>query len=290
MKTTSKFLVLNGLLVGMFAFLFPTILRADSWAMPSVVNVSSPSSNYIAQVRPGSGGYGGYEAAITNRENNASAIVSVRSAPGVTNRVWSGKLINAFAPVEVYVSDAGYLVTMDTWQEVGYGPVIAIYDPKGRLLRHWRLDELFTPEEKRGLRHSVSSIWWHAGQAHFGGGTETNVLIVPAVGKTFRFALTNATLLTSSATPGNAAKPPESELTCVFILRQIDAAAWQWSLEHKKDPSARPTWNDIRPYLPESLKFGTNGIPVCPQGGKYTLGASVAESPTCSIGGPDHKL
>jgi hypothetical protein len=204
MKTTSKFLVPNGLLASMLGVLSPPVLHGDSWVAPSVVTVSSPSSTYVAQVTPGSGFFGGYERAITNRESNASVIVSVCPAPGITNLVWSGKLINPAAPVEVYVSDGGYLVAMDNWHNVGYGPVIAIYDPKGRLLRHWGLDELFSPEERRQLRHSVSSIWWRTGKANFGGGTEANLLVVPAVGKSFRFALTNGTVLTPSATPGQA--------------------------------------------------------------------------------------
>jgi hypothetical protein len=240
MKTTSKFLVLIGLLVGVLGVVFPTVLHGDSWQWPSVVTACSPSSSYIAQVTPGSG-FGSYERAITNREDNAIVIVSVRPAPGITNLVWSGKLINPVAPVHVYVSDGGYLVTMDNWHNVGYGPVIAIYDPKGRLLRHWSLDELFTPEERGQFIHSVSSISWHSG-AIFGRGAETNLLIVPAQilpdpaeawgypnpvslpapllpqpiavpatgkrsrpeGKELRFTLRNATLLTPPAAPGNA--------------------------------------------------------------------------------------
>jgi hypothetical protein len=88
----------------------------------------------------------------------------------------------------------------------------------------------------------------------------------------------------------HAGNPPETEQTCVYNLRQIDAAAWQWSLEHKTNSSAKPTWDDVRPYLPKSLKVGTNGLPVCPHGGKYTLGATVANPPTCSLGGPNHSL
>ncbi len=182
------------LLAGMLTILFAPGVQADSWALPTVVTVTSPSSNYIAQVFPGSGGYGGYERALTNREANASVIVS-RLDQGVTNVVWTGKLINPCAPVQVYVSDTGYLVTMDNWHAVGYGPIVAIYDPKGRLVRHWSLEELFKPEERQQLETSVSSISWHAGKAYFVGGTDTNTLVVPAVGKTLLFALTDGTLL-----------------------------------------------------------------------------------------------
>ena len=196
------------LLLGVLSLLlFATLLLGDSWMLPRLVTVWSPSSNYVAQVTTGSGGYfGDYERAITNRERNASAIVSRCPAPSITNVVWSGKLINPVAPVEVYVSDGGYLVTMDNWHEVGYGAVVAIYNPTGRLLRHWSLQELFKPEELLRLTHSVSSIWWHSAKAYFVGGTETNALVVPAVGKEFVFGLTDGTLLMSidSGTRTNA--------------------------------------------------------------------------------------
>jgi hypothetical protein len=185
--------------------LFAPALHADSWPLPVVVTVTSPSSNYIAQVFPGSRGYGGYADALTNRQDNASVILSVRLEHGITKVVWTGKLVNPAAPVEVYVSDAGYLVTMDNWHQVGHGSIVAIYDPKGHLLRHWTLEELFKPEERRQLSYSASSIWWHpSNKAHFGVGDETNTFVVPAVAKSFRFALTNGTLLMPSPTLTNA--------------------------------------------------------------------------------------
>jgi hypothetical protein len=207
MKTTPDFSVLARLLPGLLTMPFAPALRGDTWSQPGVVIVSSPSSNYIVRVAPGSEVYNGYESAITNREANASVIVGTRRDSGVTNVVWIGKLINPSAPVEVYLSDAGYLVTMDNWHNVGYGPVVAIYDPKGRLLRHWSLEELFQPEERHRFSQSISSIHWHAGQAHFGEGHETNVFVVPAVGKSLRFDLTSGTLLESSATRTNTLAP-----------------------------------------------------------------------------------
>jgi hypothetical protein len=203
MKTMRNIGVSAYVLTGMFSLLFVPVLYGDTWMLPSGVNISSPSGNYIAQVSPGSGGYGGYERAITNREHNASVIL-MRSQEGVTNVVWKGKLINPAAPVDVYVSDSGYMVTMDNWHNIGYGPIIVIYDPQGRLVRYWSLEELFKPEESLRLPRSVSSIRWHAGSANFGAGSETNIFVVPAVGKSFRFDLRNVSLLASSNTVTNA--------------------------------------------------------------------------------------
>src|SRR5579862_9528621 len=67
---------------------------------------------------------------------------------------------------------------------------------------------------------------------------------------------------------------------CVKNLRQLDAAKRTWALENRAITKDVPTWDNLRPYLSRPL--------VCPQGGKYTLGA-VCEPPTCSFGG-SHKL
>lgn len=68
---------------------------------------------------------------------------------------------------------------------------------------------------------------------------------------------------------------------CINNLRQIDAAANQFALEHKLktgDPIKYP--DDLTPYL----KFNSAGkIASCPEGGVYRI-AEVGEIPTCSLG------
>ena len=68
---------------------------------------------------------------------------------------------------------------------------------------------------------------------------------------------------------------------CINNLRQLDAAQQQWALEHNKTAEARPTAQDILPYLPGNL------IPACPAGGAYTLNG-LTNYPTCNI--PGHAL
>jgi len=68
---------------------------------------------------------------------------------------------------------------------------------------------------------------------------------------------------------------------CINNLRLIDAAKQQWALENRKQNTDTPTMDDLRPYL----GHGPNGdLPVCPDGGVYTVG-TVSEKPTCSISG-----
>jgi hypothetical protein len=78
---------------------------------------------------------------------------------------------------------------------------------------------------------------------------------------------------------------------CINRLRMIDAAKNQWALEHNKKANDVPTWSNLYPFLVRDFtnSWFTNGMPVCPAGGFYTIGR-VGVPPTCSIGGPMHTL
>lgn len=68
---------------------------------------------------------------------------------------------------------------------------------------------------------------------------------------------------------------------CINNLRQIDAAANQFALEHELTNGAPINFpNDLTPYI----KLNRDGkIPPCPQGGTYHI-TKVGEIPTCSLG------
>jgi len=65
---------------------------------------------------------------------------------------------------------------------------------------------------------------------------------------------------------------------CINNLRQIDGAKNEFALEKGKKNGDPVTEADIKPYLQGGK------LPVCPAGGKYTIG-KVGELPTCSISG-----
>jgi competence protein ComGC len=68
---------------------------------------------------------------------------------------------------------------------------------------------------------------------------------------------------------------------CINNLRQIDAAANQFALEHHLSAGDRINFpNDLTPYI----KLNSEGkIPSCPAGGVYHI-SKVGETPTCSLG------
>jgi hypothetical protein len=77
------------------------------------------------------------------------------------------------------------------------------------------------------------------------------------------------------------AKTKAQDIHCISNLRIIDLAKQLWAQDNKKQSTDTPTTSDLKPYL-------TNGkMPVCPDGGIYTIG-SIGEKPTCSI--PGHVL
>lgn len=68
---------------------------------------------------------------------------------------------------------------------------------------------------------------------------------------------------------------------CINNLRQLDAAANQFALEHSLTNDARISFpNDLTAYI----KLNSAGkIPPCPSGGSYYLGR-VGKIPICSLG------
>src|SRR5262249_901190 len=76
------------------------------------------------------------------------------------------ELLNPVAPVDFFVSNTGELVTLDNWHNVGYGRVLTLYHPDGKLVKAYRLVDLFTKDEVDSFSHSVSSIWWHKGPTY----------------------------------------------------------------------------------------------------------------------------
>ena len=83
---------------------------------------------------------------------------------------------------------------------------------------------------------------------------------------------------------------------CHANLVMIDLSKRMWASEGNKGTNDTPTWEDLRPYFPDWMtnnlnsRHWSNGRPVCPAGGTYTIGR-VGETPRCSVGGGyDHEL
>jgi hypothetical protein len=64
--------------------------------------------------------------------------------------------------------------------------------------------------------------------------------------------------------------------SCIANLKQIDGAIQQWALENKLAETNAPV-------LAEAVKYLKGGVlPICPFGGSYAAGKTVADPPTCT--------
>ena len=87
-------------------------------------------------------------------------------------------LLNPVAPVEVFMSNEGRLVTVDNWHNRGYGTVLALYDAEGGLVKAFELADLFSKAEIDAASHSVSSIAWHQGPVYINRDQRTLYMMV----------------------------------------------------------------------------------------------------------------
>lgn len=72
--------------------------------------------------------------------------------------------------------------------------------------------------------------------------------------------------------------PTPLKWSCISNLKQIDAAIQLWAYENKKEQTEAPDF-------PAAIKYLKNGLmPLCPAGGSYDPGKTIADAPTCSKG------
>lgn len=144
----------------MLAWAALPVARGDEWPTPVVREVFSPSRSYFVRVIPGKSwgdtvGFSGspkgpYAAAEFYRLEKDRSYRLAATVP----------LLNPVAPVEYFVTDGGFLFTLDNWHNMGYGKVVALYTPEGKPVRSYELSDLFSKSEIEGFSHSVSSIAW----------------------------------------------------------------------------------------------------------------------------------
>jgi hypothetical protein len=167
-------------------------VHADDWPSPQIREVFSSSRNYFVRVTPGKswddtfGFSGAPKGPFATAEFYLESDRSYRLITTVS-------LVNPVAPVDFFVTDRGFLVTLDNWHNRGYGKVAAFYSSAYQLLRAHELSDLFTETEIDAFSHSMSSIlWWKATGAYVRADQAT--LYVPgiAAGSEFTFEIATA--------------------------------------------------------------------------------------------------
>ena len=76
------------------------------------------------------------------------------------------------------------------------------------------------------------------------------------------------------------ARSTSQQNACINNLRQMDGAMQEYALENKLVSSATYTLSNLLPFIKLT---STGNLPACPAGGTYYAGATVTNSPMCSL-------
>jgi len=173
-----------------FALLGCAVAAADDWPGPRVFTEFSESGRYFVRFLPGEsiGDTVGFAGARKGRY--ATALLYAREPDRSYRLQHEIALANPVLPVSALVADDGSFITFDNWHNLGFGKVVAIYAPTGRLVRSWELTELYSKERVESIPHTVSSRAWRCAPTHFvEPGEQKSVYVAEALGGYFVFTL-----------------------------------------------------------------------------------------------------
>ena len=168
-----------------------TEIDNDDWPGARVATVFSENGRRFVRVIPGEsiGDLVGFQG--SKRGVYARALHYEIQADRSYRLVADTSLMNPVAPVDLLLSNAGYLIAFDNWHNVGYGKAVAIYGPDGKLVASWELERLYGKDRIKSITMSVSSRWWRCAPFHFVDLKEqTKVYVREALGGYFVFELT----------------------------------------------------------------------------------------------------
>jgi len=168
------------------------LARSDEWPSPVIREVFSPSRSYFVRVIPGKsfGDTVGFSGAA--KGPFATAEFYRLEKDRSYRLAATASLLNPVAPVDFFVTDYGFLITLDNWHNMGYGKVVAFYTPEGKPIRAYELADLFTSSEIEAFDHSVSSIRWRKFNAYVRPGGDTLNVTINDTGGAFIFELSGA--------------------------------------------------------------------------------------------------
>jgi hypothetical protein len=165
------------------------VTRADSWRRAVIAEVFSESREWFVRIVPGTsmGDVVGF--AGSPKGPHAKAEFYRRQADRSYRLTAEKTLVNPIAPVLFFVTDRGYLATLDNWHNMGYGKIAAFYTPQGELIKSFELADLFTSDESKRFSQSVSSIWWRKEQAYIRPGQQSLHVFVDGKGAELIFEI-----------------------------------------------------------------------------------------------------
>jgi hypothetical protein len=193
-------------------------IAADDWPSPVVQNVFSDNGRYFVRVVPGTstGDTVGFSGA--KKGPYARGEFYAREPNRSYQLVADIALQNPVSPTDALVTNGGYLVTFDNWHNFGYGTIVAIYTPGGRLVRGFTAEQLYSPERLAKVPLSTSSRWWRCSpQGYVDPGEQTTIYVFEHFGGTFTFDVRDGTF---EYHPGRAeCHPPRGPFSASWFGR-----------------------------------------------------------------------
>ena len=202
-----------GVVLLTLALLGGGVAGADDWPGPSVFAVFSENGRHFVRFIPGEsvGDTVGFAGAPKGRY--ATALLYALQPDRAYRLQHEITLTNPVLPLGALVADDGAFITFDNWHNVGFGKVVAIYAPTGRLVRSWELTDLYPKDRVEAIPRSVSSRYWRCRPVHFVDPKDQKSVYVPeALGGYFVFTLGTGAVVHS---PGNRkdCRPPETPMS-----------------------------------------------------------------------------
>jgi hypothetical protein len=167
---------------------------ADSWPGPTVFTVFSESGRYFVRFLPGESVGDTVGFASAPRGRYATALLYGLQPDRAYRLLHEVTLVNPVSPLNALVSDDGHFVVLDNWHNVGFGKVVAIYAPSGKLVRGYELADLYPKEKLEKIPHSVSSRYWRCSPVHFVEREQKSVYVPEALGGYFVFTLSSGAM------------------------------------------------------------------------------------------------
>ena len=154
----------------------------------------SYNGTYVVRVQPGESVGDTYGFAGAKKGRYARASVFRAKGEDRYEKVREFDLLNPVAPIDFVVSNAGEVVTLDNWHNMGMGKVLVIYAPDGSVRTSYALSDIYSRTEVGRFEASVSSIWWRCNYPPFLGRGATKFEVMDKIGNTLEVSLGSGTI------------------------------------------------------------------------------------------------
>jgi hypothetical protein len=148
---------MHSLLALLVVALAVPLAHADSWGPPGVQTRATRNGLYVIRVVPGDTTFSGNAGAA---KASPAAAEWHRFNGARYEKVNTVQLPNRVAPVDIAVTEAGFLAAFDNWHSLGHGNAVVIYAPSGKVVKVYTLNDLFSKDDRARLTVSTSSIHW----------------------------------------------------------------------------------------------------------------------------------